>query len=109
MPAATDEVTFAPIIAAFADDARVDAPSGAPKNKFGSKGLKANGQIFAMMSKGRLVVKLPQARVAALVAAKKGEPYVLGARTMKEWLAIPAGASRTWRALAAEALAFVAG
>jgi TfoX/Sxy family transcriptional regulator of competence genes len=105
---AADEAAFTAVATALAEDPRVDAPSRTAMNNFGSKGLKVDGQIFAMMSKGRLVVKLPKERVAALVAAKEGQRYVLGARTMTEWVAIPASASRSWSALAAEALDFVA-
>ncbi|HEX4355221.1 MAG TPA: hypothetical protein VHZ95_19955, partial [Polyangiales bacterium] len=40
---------------------------------FGSNGLKVNGKLFALSVKGALVLKLPQARVDALIAAKQGE------------------------------------
>jgi hypothetical protein len=102
-------------VASFAADPRVEPPledeaTGAEgKGKFGSRGLKVDGKVFAMPSKGRLIVKLPRARVSALIAAKQGGAYVLGARTMKEWVAIPADAAATWRALAREARAFVGG
>jgi TfoX/Sxy family transcriptional regulator of competence genes len=104
---------FASVVAAFARDLRVEAPSADDavegKGKFGSRGLKVDGKVFAMPSNGRLVVKLPAARVEALVASKKGQRYVLGARTMKEWVAVQDGTAATWRALAHEARDFVAG
>jgi hypothetical protein len=51
-----------------------------------------------MLSKGRLVVKLPRQRIDALVATGAGERFDPGhGRLMKEWLP-----------LAREALAFVA-
>lgn len=62
-----------------------------------------NGKIFAMVSLGQFVVKLPRARVDALVAAGRGSYYTLGARTMKEWLALAPGTEADWPALAAEA------
>ena len=62
-----------------------------------------------MPSKGRLVVKLPRERVAALIASKKGQKYVLGARTMKEWVTFSDGTAASWRALAREARKFVGG
>jgi hypothetical protein len=104
---------FASVVSAFAGDPRVeapladDAPAAEGKGKFGSRGLKVDGKVFAMPSRGRLVVKLPSARVAELVASKKGEPFVLGARRMKEWVAFSDGTSASWRALAREAREFV--
>ena len=58
---------FDEIVAAFR--AGKDGPS------FGSNGLKVDGMIFAMGVRGNLVVKLPKARVAALVAAGQGEQF----------------------------------
>ena len=106
---------FASVIAAFAEDPRVEAPLGGDatasegKGKFGSRGLKVDGKVFAMPSKGRLVVKLPRERVAALIASKTGQKYVLGARTMKEWVAVPDDTAASWRARAREARKFVGG
>jgi hypothetical protein len=42
---------------------------------FGSDALKVDGKIFASLSHGRLLVKLPAERVKALVEAKLGEPF----------------------------------
>ena len=109
------EDLFESVVAAFADDPRVEAPledgaAGAEgKGKFGARGLKVDGKVFAMPSKGRLIVKLPRARVEALIASKKGQTYVLGARTMKEWVAFSDGTAASWRALAREARTFVGG
>jgi hypothetical protein len=56
---------------------------------FASMGLKVDGKIFAMVVRGRLVVKLPKARVEELVARKAGEHFCLGGvRVMKEWLSM---------------------
>jgi hypothetical protein len=49
------------------------------------------------------------ARVDALIASKQGQKYVLGARTMKEWVAFSDGTAASWRALAREARKFVGG
>jgi hypothetical protein len=78
--------------------------SGRPR--FGSNGLKLDGRLFALFTRGTLVVKLPATRVATLVAAKLGVPFDPGhGRKMKEWLEI-----RSTRApvlqLAQEAYAF---
>jgi hypothetical protein len=118
MPAArrsTEADLFASVVAAFASDPRVeaplpdDAPAAEGKGKFGSRGLKVDGKVFAMPSKDRLVVKLPRERVAALIASKQGRPFVLGARTMKGWVAFAGGTAASWRELAREARKFVGG
>jgi TfoX/Sxy family transcriptional regulator of competence genes len=71
--------------------------------------LNVNGKIFVMLVKGRLVVKLPRARVDELVASGVGTPFDPGrGRLMKEWIAVDVGASRRWRSLVAEAHGFVA-
>jgi hypothetical protein len=78
------------------------------RRRFGSNALKVNGKIFAMMSQGTLVVKLPRARVDELVAAASGTRFDPGrGRLMKEWLAISAP-TRAWGALVREAHDFVA-
>ena len=54
-------------------------------------------------------MKLPKARVAALVAAKVGTPFDPGhGRLMKEWLTVTDAKAR-WQVLAREAHAFVSG
>lgn len=45
---------------------------------FGSAALKVNGTIFAMLNAERLVVKLPQAGVEALIGGGTGEPFTAG-------------------------------
>jgi hypothetical protein len=79
------------------------------RRQFGSNALKVNGKIFAMMSQGTLVVKLPRARVDELIEAASGTRFDPGhGRLMKEWLAISAP-TRAWAALVREAHDFVAG
>ena len=81
-----------------------------PKKAFGSTSLKTSGKIFAMLVKGRLVVKLDRHRVDALVASGEGERFDPGhGRLMKEWLAVESASDDAWLALATEAEAFVAG
>jgi hypothetical protein len=77
---------------------------------FGSGTLKAENKIFAMESGGRLVLKLPAARVSALIAAGDGLPFDAGkGKQMKEWVALDPAAALDHIALAREAHAFVAG
>jgi hypothetical protein len=69
--------------------------------------LSVNGKIFAMLVKGRLVVKLPTQRVDELVAARAGTYYDPGhGRLMKQWISISAGRA-AWVELAKDAYAFV--
>ena len=82
----------------------------AGKKGFGSSALQIGGQIFAMLSNGRLVVKLPRQRVDALVAAGAGERFDPrhDGRLMKEWLALDPTSTAEWLPLAREAMEFVA-
>ncbi|MDR3510777.1 MAG: hypothetical protein P4L73_04030 [Caulobacteraceae bacterium] len=77
---------------------------------FGAGGLMVQGRLFAMLRHDDLLLKLPSARVAALITCGDGKPFDAGkGRPMKEWvLATPAAAER-WLALAEEAMGFVAG
>ncbi|WP_053230436.1 MmcQ/YjbR family DNA-binding protein [Sandaracinus amylolyticus] len=73
--------------------------------RFGARTLKVDGRMFAMPFEGALVVKLTEARVAELVAARVGAPFDPGhGRKMKAWLAVPPrDAAPTWLELVLEA------
>lgn len=82
---------------------------GGPERAFGATSLKTDGKIFAMLVKDRLVVKLPAARVTALVKSGAGERFDPGhGRIQKEWLALSGDDAAEWRALATESEAYVA-
>ncbi len=53
-----------------------------------------------------LVVKLPKARVEALMAAGVGRPFAPAGRVFKEWLSVPDPDRRRWRELLREGVAF---
>lgn len=74
---------------------------------FASYGLKVNGKIFAMLYKGRLVVKLPAARANQLASARSGEYFRLGKKVMKEWVVVHTPPGAGWRKFAEEAREFV--
>jgi hypothetical protein len=81
-----------------------------PGNGFGSNGLKVDNRIFAMLVRGRLVVKLPCQRVDALADGGEGDRYDPGhGRIMKEWLILAPDSEQDWLDLAEEALMFVGG
>src|SRR6266849_6745169 len=97
---------FATLVDALTGKRGVTPGSG--QRGFGSGALQVNGRIFAMVTRGDLVLKLPARRVAELVAARHGSAFDAGkGRRMKEWVAL-APDNRRWRSLAEEARTFVA-
>ena len=112
----TGSMAFGAVVDAFRADsqtapivAEYEAAQGRGGRKFGSNGLKVNGKLFAMLVRGSLVVKLPKARVDALVGEGLGTPFDPGhGRRMKEWVTVAAGAAE-WVDLAREACRFVRG
>ena len=105
-PTITPEERYVALVEEFLGEQDVEQ-SG---KGFGSDALKVRGKIFAMLSQGRLVVKLPRQRVDALVASGDGERFDPRHdwRLMKEWLALAPSSQVEWLSLAREARAFVA-
>jgi len=102
------EERFAVLVEAFAHEAGVTVPYERGNRGFGSSALKVNGSIFAMLTRGHLVVKLPRDRVSALIQDGTGGPFDAGKGTpMKEWLMVWSDDENTWQALAREARNFV--
>jgi hypothetical protein len=97
--------SFERVVHAFAGDQ--DVTTG---TMMASLGLKVNGRIFAMLVRGRLVVKLPRARVDELVKARRGSRFDprRDGRLMKEWIVLK-GESLPWVDIAHEAYRFVKG
>jgi hypothetical protein len=100
---------FARVVAALGGRPGVTPPDGpSADGSFGSDALRVHDRIFAMLSRGRLVLKLPASRVAGLLRGGAGHPYDAGkGRPMKEWVAIDPDRTELWLELASEALAFV--
>jgi hypothetical protein len=72
---------------------------------FGAGALRFHNKIFAMLVRGRLVVKLPAARADALVAAGEGDRFDANKATpMREWLSLAPSSSLDWSRLADEAV-----
>jgi hypothetical protein len=71
--------------------------------------LRLRGQFFASTDRttGDLLVKLPEARVDALLSAGRAEPFAPAGRRFREWAAIPYSRSRNWKRLLEEAHDFV--
>jgi hypothetical protein len=82
---------------------------GSGKRGFGADALQVDGRIFAMVTRSRIVLKLPAERVRDLIQSGRGSPFDAGkGRPMREWVALEEGAYELLP-LAEEALAFVAG
>lgn len=72
--------------------------------------LRIDEKAFAFVGQGdRLIVKLPAERCRDLVAAHDATPLRMGARVMREWVAVPLGddATRLWGQLVRESAAYV--
>jgi hypothetical protein len=106
----TAEEGFAVIVKALGDKPgvrRPDEPSASAR-RFGSSALRVHGRIFAMVSRGQLVLKLPSQRVDELIGSGEGGTYDAGkGKPMKEWVSLEAAGQANWLPLASEALEFV--
>jgi len=77
---------------------------------FGRSALRYQGKIFAMLVRGRLVLKLPAVRVTALIRSGNGVAFDANKGTpMREWFSLDPGSDLSWLSLAAEALDFARG
>lgn len=107
MSSGTVEDRFGALVAALVGKDGVALGIG--KRGFGSDALQVGGRIFAMLTGGRVVVKLPRERVRDLIAAGKGAPFDAGkGRPMQEWVVVDASAWDDLLQLAQEARSFVA-
>lgn len=82
-------------------------PSASPK--FGSDSLRIDGKIYAALTRSHcLLLKLPPARTAELLAAKRARRFESGGRVMNGWITLAPDQARDWIALSDEARAFLA-
>ena len=111
-PPITPEERFATLVEGLRSLPGVTPPSHGTQSKkgFGSSELKIHNKIFAMLVKGKRVVKLPKSRVDALVASGDGERFDPrhDSRLMKEWVTIKPTSEEGWLELSREAMEFVA-
>ena len=77
---------------------------------FGRSAVRFRGKIIVMFVRGRLVLKLPVARVTDLVDAGHGVRFDANKGTpMREWLSLDPESDQDWLALSREALSFAGG
>ena len=97
---------LAALVDALAGEPDVTPPDRTGPRRFGSRALKVDGAAFAMVVRGALVLKLPEDRVAALLADGRGGRFGGRGRPYREWVALAEGEPDTDLLLAQEALAF---
>jgi TfoX/Sxy family transcriptional regulator of competence genes len=80
-------------------------PGVSTTRMFGADGLKIGSETFAMVVKGRLVVKLTPQRASQLCEVGVAVPFDPGhGRKMKQWISVPVAAGVDWIKLAREAM-----
>ena len=91
-------------------DGLVGSPGVTPPrggSGFGRSALRWENKIFAMLVRGRLVLKLPADRVDTLVRGGDGVHFDANKGTpMKEWFSLDPESGLAWLPLAQEALDF---
>lgn len=74
---------------------------------FGRSAVRFRNKIFVMFVRGRLVLKLPAARIDTLVESGDGARFDANKGTpMREWLSLDPESGLAWLPLAHEALDF---
>ena len=106
--ATTPAVTVQPLFDEAAERLLSEHPDVRGGRMFASEGLKTGDRFFAMVSKGDLVLKLPEDRVDELVAGGAA-PFKVGGRRMREWVRVQPQDTRACADLMREARAFVKG
>lgn len=88
----------------------LERPGVSRSTMMGLPCLRVQGAFFASFDRrtGDLLVKLPETRVDALVAADKAHSFAPAGRRFREWAAIAPTDEPLWSALVEEAFAHVA-
>ena len=93
----------------LADELRAHDPRVVEGTIMNGRCLRVGKEFLALCDyKGSgLVVKLPEARVAELIASKEGKPFGPAGRVFKAWVSVPKPDRARWLALLREGVAFV--
>lgn len=93
----------------LADELRRGDPRIVEGTIMNGRCLRVGKEFLALVEfKGSgLVVKLPKARVAELIAAGTGRPFAPAGKVFAEWVSVPKPDRRRWRALLREGVAHV--
>lgn len=93
----------------LADELRAEDPRVIEGTLMNGRCLRVGKAFLALpdFEGSGLVVKLPKARVAELIARGEGRPFAPAGKVFAEWVAVPRPDRRRWRALLREAVAFV--
>jgi hypothetical protein len=103
----TPEERYEDLIDELVGTPGVTPPSGGAG--FGRNGLRFKRKIFAMLVRGRLVLKLPAGRIDALIEAGEGVRFDANKGSpMREWFSLDPESALDWLPLAREALDFAA-
>jgi TfoX/Sxy family transcriptional regulator of competence genes len=92
-------------------DSWLGRPAIELKRMMSSPGLTVNGSIFAMLTRGELVVKLPAERATAMFEAGTGEPFqpMATRAPMKQWVVLQGLPDpQAWQHVAEDAHDYVA-
>ena len=94
----------------LADELRAADPRIVEGTIMNGRCLRVGAEFLALVDfKGSgLVVKLPRARVDALIAQGIGRPFAPAGRVFREWVAVPEPDRAQWRRLLREGVAHVA-
>ena len=106
------EIQFAKLVetlVARSEDTYGKDESHGARRMFASTSIKTRGKMFAFLrKKERLVVKLPEQRVDALVAAGEGSRFDPGdGKPQREWFVLDSVEADEWLRYATEAEGYV--
>lgn len=92
---------------AVADVVLSSVPGSAVSWKFHNASFDVGGKVFAFTRPGGMAMKLPEARISGLVKKGSAVHLVMGKRTMREWVVVPADDTAALLQLLKEAAGFV--